>query len=99
MGDFTKAGLDRGDLEKELENTLIGARFIYQSYLANIDDLTEEELRQDLEEYKDQIKRSIISLVKRAEATRDKRLVNMAYEIRYTYEKLVEAIQERLSTF
>ncbi|WPM31740.1 hypothetical protein IAE16_07910 [Hydrogenobacter sp. T-2] len=98
MGDFTKAGLDRGDLQKELEHVLISAKMLYRTYLAGIEDLTEEELSYDLIEYKDQLERVIIPLVKRAEATRSKKLVDMAYEIRYTYEKLLELIQQKLKT-
>ncbi|MCS7278149.1 MAG: hypothetical protein NZ531_04795, partial [Aquificaceae bacterium] len=81
MADFTKAGLDRGDLQKELEHTLISAKMIYRTYSATIEDLTKEELEHDLKEYSDQISRFIIPLVKRAEGTRNKRLVDLAYEI------------------
>ncbi|MEJ7621954.1 MAG: hypothetical protein WKI49_05545 [Aquificaceae bacterium] len=98
MGDFTKAGLDRGDLQKELEHVLISAKMLYRTYLAGIEDLTEEELSYDLIEYKDQLERVIIPLVKRAEAEGDVKLVDMAYEIRYTYEKLLELIQQKLKT-
>ena len=31
------------------------------------------------------------------QATKNKKLINMAYEIRYLYEKLIESIEERLS--
>jgi len=98
MGDFTKAGLDRGDLQKELEHVLISAKMLYRTYLAGIEDLTEEELSYDLIEYKDQLERKIIPLVKRAEVEGNKKLVDMAYEIRYTYEKLLELIQQKLKT-
>ncbi len=98
MGDFTKAGLDRGDLQKELEHVLISAKMLYRTYLAGIEDLTEEELSYDLIEYKDQLERKIIPLVKRAEAEGNIKLVDMAYEIRYTYEKLLELIQQKLKT-
>ncbi|MFN3870423.1 MAG: hypothetical protein ACK4MW_02925 [Aquificaceae bacterium] len=99
MGDFTKAGLDKGDLEKELEHVLTSAKFIYKSYLVSIEDLTQEELEYDLFEYRDYIDRVVMPLVKRAEETRKKKLINMAYEIRHTYEKLIEAIEEKLKTF
>ncbi|RMH79353.1 MAG: hypothetical protein D6674_08125 [Acidobacteria bacterium] len=96
MADFTKAGLDKGDIEKELEHSLISARMLYKSYLASLEDLTQEELRADLEEYKDQLNRSVMPLVRRAEALGIAKLVNMAYEIRYTYEKLINLIEGRL---
>lgn len=99
MGDFTKAGLDKGDIEKELEHTLISAKFLYRSYMIGIEDLTKEELISDLEEYKNQLQINIMPLVKRAEDTKNSKLVNMAYDIRYLYEKLIEAIQERLNNF
>ncbi|MFN3976637.1 MAG: hypothetical protein ACK4LT_06205 [Aquificaceae bacterium] len=99
MGDFTKAGLDKGDLEKELEHMLLSAKIIYKSYLATIEDLTAQELSYDLEEYKDQLKKTIMPLVGRAEATKNKKLINMAYEIRYLYEKLIESIEKRLNNF
>ncbi len=99
MGDFTKAGLDKGDIEKELEHVLISAKMLYRSYLATIEDLTAEELRYDLEEYRDQLKKNIMPLVGRAEATRNKKLINMAYEIRYLYEKIIESIEQRLNSF
>ncbi|MFN3599341.1 MAG: hypothetical protein ACK4VK_06370, partial [Aquificaceae bacterium] len=90
MGDFTKAGLDKGDLKKELEHVLTSAKFIYKSYLVSMEDLTQEELKYDLLEYKDYVNRVVMPLVKRAEVSRNKKLINMAYEIRYTYEKLIE---------
>jgi len=96
MGDFTKAGLDKGDLEKELEHTLISAKMLYRTYLACIDDYTQEELKGDLEEYSYQLERVIMPLVKRAERTKEAKLINMAYDIRYTYEKLIESIKDRL---
>ncbi len=98
MENFTKAGLDRGDLQKELEHVLISAKMLYRTYLAGIEDLTEEELSYDLIEYKDQLERVVIPLVKRAEVEGNKKLVDMAYEIRYTYEKLLELIQQKLKT-
>jgi hypothetical protein len=99
MADFTKAGLDKGDLQKELEHTLISARMLYRTYSVSVEELTEEELRADLTEYSDQLERIIKPLVKRAEATKNAKLVDMAYEIRYTYEKILELIQQRLNTF
>jgi len=99
MGDFTKAGLDKGDLEKELEHVFVSAKILYKSYLATIEDLTAEELGYDLGECKDQLKKTIMPLVGRAEATKNKKLINMAYEIRYLYEKLIESIEERLNSF
>jgi len=63
MGDITKAGLDRGDLEKELEHTLISIRMIYKTYLITIEDYTREELMGDLEEYTLQLESFVLPLV------------------------------------
>ncbi len=51
MGDLTKAGSNRGDLERELEDTLLCAKITYQRYLLTIEDYTKEELKEDLEKY------------------------------------------------
>ncbi len=96
MGDFTKAGLDKGDIEKELEHTLTSARMLYRTYLLTIEDYSSEELLADLKEYTHQLETSILPLVRRAEATKVPKLVDMAYEIRYTYEKIIEVIREHL---
>jgi len=37
MADFTKAGSDRGDFEKQLKHHLISANFLYTSYMINIE--------------------------------------------------------------
>lgn len=96
MGDFTKAGLDKGDIEKELEHTLTSAKLFYRTYTVNIDDYTSEELSADIKEYQYQLENTVIPLVKRAEATKNSKLIDMAYEIRYTYEKLIYAIKLKL---
>ncbi|RMH03984.1 MAG: hypothetical protein D6699_04500 [Aquificota bacterium] len=97
MGDFTKAGKDRGDIEKELEHTLISAKNLFRTYTLTIEDYTEEELSADLLEYKNQLERFIMPLVKKAEETKETKLVNMAYDIRYLYERLIKTIQEELT--
>lgn len=99
MADFTKAGQDRGDLEKELEHILISVKMLLRTYSAGIEDLTQEELSYDLLEYRDQMSRFILPLVKKAEETKSKKLINLAYEIRYTQEKLIALIEERLTAF
>lgn len=74
MADFTKAGTDRGDLEKELNHILISTKITYHSYLANIDDLTKEELEFDLREYQRQLATSILPLVKKQREQKVQRL-------------------------
>jgi hypothetical protein len=51
MGDITKAGSNRGDLERELEDILRFAKMTYQRYVLTIEDYTREELEGDLKEY------------------------------------------------
>ncbi|MCS7262632.1 MAG: hypothetical protein NZ560_04390 [Aquificaceae bacterium] len=98
MADLTRAGLDRGDLEKELEHTLVSVRMLHRSYTVIVEDLTQEELLHDLQEYKDQLERTVMPLVRRAESSQQKRLVDLAYELRYTYEKILRLIEERLDS-
>jgi hypothetical protein len=96
MADFTKAGSDRGDFEKQLKHHLISANITYQSYIHAIEDLTEEELKADLQEYLDKINIEIIPLIKLAESIGEQKFIDKAYEIKYVYDKLVDAIQNQL---
>ena len=97
MGDITKAGLDRGDLEKELEHTLISIRMIYKTYLLTIEDYTKEELMGDLEEYTIQLESSVLPLVNKAKDTGIPKLEELADSILDTYSWLIDAIKLRLS--
>ncbi|MGC8852505.1 MAG: hypothetical protein ACP5P0_02750 [Hydrogenobacter sp.] len=96
MGDFTKAGLDKGDIEQELLHTLTSAKMLYKTYMISIDDYTSDELSADIREYQYQLENVVMPLVKRAEATKNSKLIDMAYEIRYIYEKLISAIKLKL---
>lgn len=95
MADFTKAGTDRGDLEKELNHILISTKITYHSYLSNIDGLTKEELEFDLREYQRQLATNILPLVKKAEGTKIPKIIDMAYEIRQLTEDLISKIEEK----
>ena len=97
MGDITKAGLDRGDLEKELEHTLVSIRMIYKTYLLTIEDYTREELMGDLEEYTLQLEGVVLPLVNRAKDTKISKLEELADSILDTYRQLIDAIKLRLS--
>ncbi len=97
MADFTKAGSDRGDFEKQLKHLLISANLTYHSYIAVIEDLSKEELEGDLKEYLDQFTLEIIPVVKKAEETGEQKLIDRAYEIRKVYENLIKAIREQLN--
>ncbi|ADC89468.1 hypothetical protein Thal_0835 [Thermocrinis albus DSM 14484] len=96
MGDFTKAGTDRGDLEKEVENLLISCKMILRMYTATVEDLTKEELENDLAEYKLQWEKHILPLVDRAKRTKRKDVVKMAEELQETFQKLLTLIEEKL---
>lgn len=96
MADFTKAGTDRGDLEKEINHILISTKITHHSYLVNLDDLTKEELEFDLMEYQRQLATSILPLVKKAEATKTPKIIDMAYEIKHLMEDLISKIEEKL---
>lgn len=96
--DFTKAGSDRGDFEKQLKHHLISANVMYQSYIHAMEDLTEEELKADLEEYMDKINIEIIPLIKMAESIGEQKLIDKAYEIKYVYNKLVDEIKAYLES-
>ncbi|RMA97522.1 hypothetical protein [Hydrogenothermus marinus] len=98
MADFTKAGSDRGDFEKQLKHHLISANYTYHAYMANIDDLTEEELKADLEEYLDQISMEIIPLIKMAESLEEEKFIEKALKIKEIYNNLVDEIKARLET-
>ncbi|RMD46224.1 MAG: hypothetical protein D6834_02855 [Aquificota bacterium] len=96
MADFTKAGSDRGDFEKQLKHHLISANYTFYSYMAAIDDLTEEELKADLEEYLDQISMEIIPLIKMAETLGEEKFIEKAYKIKDVYNNLIDEIKKRL---
>jgi thymidylate synthase ThyX len=94
MGDITKAGSNRGDLERELEDILRFAKITYQRYVLTIEDYTREELEGDLKEYTLQLENFVAPLVERAE---EEGLEDIAKEIEGYYKKLIDAIKQRLS--
>jgi hypothetical protein len=94
MGDITKAGSNRGDLERELEDILRFAKITYQRYVLTIEDYTREELEGDLKEYTLQLENFVAPLVERAE---EEGLGDIAKEIEGYYRKLIDAIKQRLS--
>jgi hypothetical protein len=94
MGDITKAGSNRGDLERELEDILRFAKMTYQRYVLTIEDYTQEELEADLKEYTLQLENFVAPLLERAE---EEGLEDIAKEIEGYYKKLIDAIKQRLS--
>jgi hypothetical protein len=94
MGDITKAGSNRGDLERELEDILRFAKITYQRHVLTIEDYTREELEGDLKEYTLQLESFVVPLVERAE---EEGLEDIAKEIEGYYKRLIDAIKQRLS--
>ncbi|WP_029551136.1 hypothetical protein [Thermocrinis jamiesonii] len=99
MGDIQKAGSDRGNLEKELEHTLISIKMIYRGYMLTIEEYTKEELMGDLEEYRLQFKRVTETLLSRAKNTEIPKLIEIAEQIEWYYTQLIEAIKQRLTEY
>jgi thymidylate synthase ThyX len=93
MGDITKAGSNRGDLERELEDILRFAKMTYQRYVLTIEDYTREELEGDLEEYTLQLENFVAPLLERAE---EEGYEDIAKEIEGYYKRLIDAIKQRL---
>ncbi len=96
MADFTKAGSDKGDIEKQLKHLLISANLTYHSYIAVIEDLTKEELEGDLREYVEQYTLEILPMVKKVEAEENQNLIERANQIKQIYEKLIKTIKEKI---
>ena len=93
MGDITKAGSNRGDLERELEGVLQFAKMNYQRYVLTIEDYTREELEGDLKEYTLQLENFVVPLLEKAE---EEGLEDIAREIEGYYKNLIDAIKQRL---
>ncbi len=93
MGDLTKAGSNRGDLERELEDILRFTKMTYQRYLLTIEDYTREELEGDLKEYTLQLENFVVPLLERAE---EEGYGDIAKEIEGYYKRLIDAIKQRL---
>jgi hypothetical protein len=96
MADFRKAGLDRGDIGAELKNLLISIKVRKEEYLNIIDELEPEELEYDLLEYRETFNREVKPLYEQAHSIGVKSLVNLAEEVKRTYDELIEAIERKL---
>ncbi|NPA52042.1 MAG: hypothetical protein GXO22_04035 [Aquificae bacterium] len=96
MADFTKAGSDKGDVEKQLKHLLISANLTYHSYIAVIEDLSKEELEGDLREYVEQYTLEILPMVKKIEAEENDKLIEKANEIKKIYENLIKEIKDKI---
>ena len=94
MGDITRAGSNRGDLERELKDILRFAKITYQRYVLTIEDYTRDELEGDLKEYTLQLENFVTPFLERAE---EEGYEEIAKEIESYYKKLIDAIKQRLS--
>ena len=97
MADFTKAGSDKGDFEKQLKHHLISANYMYYSYMQTIDDLEKEELEADLNEYLEIYNTVILPMVSFAEDLGEEKWIQKAKEVQSVYDKLIENIKNKLS--
>ncbi len=98
MGDFRKAGTDRGDVGREIKHLLISARIRREEYINLIDELEEEDLKFDLIEYRTILEREVMPIYGRALSSRDDELIKSAEEIRSIYEEIISLIESRLSS-
>ncbi len=96
MGDFRKAGTDRGDLGKELKHMLISARIKLEEYSHIIDELERDELEFDLQEYKAILKHEVLPLLESAIASKNPKYIDMAQELKKIYDEIIEMIEKRL---
>jgi len=98
MADFTKAGSDRGDFEKQLKHHLISANYTYYSYMQTIDDLTKDELEADLSEYEEIYSSVVLPMLSFAEDLGEENWIKKANEIKSVYDRLIEEIKNKISS-
>ncbi len=99
MADFTKAGSDKGDFEKQLKHHLISANYMYYSYMQTIDDMEKDELEVDLQEYIEMYNTVVLPMVSFAEDLGEEKWIKKANEIKGVYEKLIEEIKKKIESF
>ena len=97
MGDFRKAGLDRGDIRAELKNFLISIRIRREEYMNIIDELEPDELEFDLREYKEYFEKQVKPLYDQAMSVGVGSLVDLAKEVKGVYDEIIDAIEKKLS--
>ncbi len=96
MGDFRKAGTDRGDIRAELKNHLLAIRIRREEYLSIIDELEPEELEYDLKEYREYFEKQVKPLYEQAMAIGVESLVKLAEEVKGHYDEIMGLIEERM---
>ncbi len=96
MGDFRKAGMDRGDIRAELKNHLLAIKIRREEYLNIIDELDREELEFDLKEYKEYFEKQVKPLYEQALAIGVESLVEIAKEVKSYYDEIINMIESRI---
>ncbi|MCS7084055.1 MAG: hypothetical protein NZL90_03610 [Aquificaceae bacterium] len=94
MADFTKAGLDRGNIEQELKNTLTSIKMLIRACKATIEDLTPEEIEFDLKQYELLYEREISPLLKRAKEDERKIVSQLSEELQSSFEMLIGILKD-----
>ncbi len=97
MGDFRKAGIDRGDIRAELKNFLLAIRIRKEEYLNIIDELEPDELEYDLREYREYFEKQVKPLYEQAHAVGVRSLIELAEEVKGVYDEIIELIEKKLS--
>ncbi len=97
MGDFRKAGIDRGDIKAELKNFLLAIRIRKEEYLNIIDELEPDELEYDLREYREYFEKQVKPLYEQAHAVGVRSLIELAEEVKGVYDEIIELIEKKLS--
>ncbi|WP_459893066.1 hypothetical protein [Hydrogenobaculum acidophilum] len=93
------AGKDKGNLEKELENILISVKVLYKGYMVDIDSMDKDDIMYDYEEHKHTYENVIRPFLSKKEILADKKLCEKANSISELYEKFLDTLEKRLSTF
>ncbi len=97
MGDFRKAGLDRGDIRAELKNFLIAIKIRREEYLNLIDELEPDELEYDLREYKEYYEKQVKPVYEQALSIGVESLVRLAEEVKSVYDEIIGMIESKLA--
>ncbi len=84
-------------MEDLLKQMLISAKIRFEGYKEIIEDLEITELKHDLGEYKELLKKEISPLTKKALFSRNEELLSLAQEVEDIYKKLIKMIEEKIA--
>ncbi len=96
MADFTKAGLDRGDIEAELKNLITSARSTFRAYLLCMEDLTPEEIKADYEMYLSEYENRVKPKVQQALDYKEEKITRLAQEYERLYVEFLKTLEEKI---